>query len=236
MTFCHVLQQRLTAADDAAQWCRGPYLPDPLILDADDYRSGQAPLLFNVIDTSNLIDHFGSINLLVAPAPLLDRSLASNLVTESLVRRHDADQPPMDGNATALSTLLVLFPVQYWTSTSLVSSVSEAMLHALQTNSAKDTATLLHSRLTWKTYIPAGSDKASALHYDEADLAQLLYQTYLTMFEAEDPVVLTAKRSAQHLAHRIIRAQALRRSFGSSRAGSKQTRAKSCNNHPSPPR
>ncbi|KAL1636715.1 hypothetical protein SLS58_009632 [Diplodia intermedia] len=200
LTFCHVLRQKLTAADDAAQWYRGPYMPDPLILDADDYRSGQAPTVFNVIDTSNLIDHFGSLNLLVATAPLLDGSQAAALVTESLVRRHEADQPPMDallcGNASALSTLLGLFPVQYWTNTSLVSSTHESLLQSFQDGNA----TQLHSRLTWKNRIPAGSAQPSCLHYDETDLAQLLYQTYLAMFEGEDPSVLMAKRSARHVA------------------------------------
>ncbi|KAL1621054.1 hypothetical protein SLS56_009359 [Neofusicoccum ribis] len=70
LTLCHVLQQKLTAGDESwTQWSRGPYMPDPLILDGDDYRSGQAPLAFNVIDTSNLVDHFGSINLLLACLP-----------------------------------------------------------------------------------------------------------------------------------------------------------------------
>ncbi|GME65050.1 hypothetical protein GTA08_BOTSDO02728 [Neofusicoccum parvum] len=70
LTLCHVLQQKLTAGDESwAQWSRGPYMPDPLILDGDDYRSGQALLAFNVIDTSNLVDHFGSINLLLACLP-----------------------------------------------------------------------------------------------------------------------------------------------------------------------
>lgn len=203
LTLCHALQQNLTAADDAAHWYRAPYQPDPLILDSHDYTSGQAPLTFNVIDTSNLIDHFGSINLLVAAAPLLDNGLAANLVTEFLLRRYDSNQPPMDGllcgNFNALSIVLGLFPVQHWTNTSSTSPLYGSILTVCSSDFGKDTATQLHSRLTWKNHIPADTLGNVILHCSEEDLARLLYQTYLTMFEGEDPNVLTAKRNARHV-------------------------------------
>lgn len=203
LTLCHALQQNLTAADDAAHWYRAPYRPDPLILDSHDCTSAQAPLTFNVVDTSNLIDHFGSINLLVAAAPLLDNGLAANLVTESLLRRYDSNQPPMDcllcGNFNALSIVLGLFPVQHGTNTSSTSPLYESILTVFSSDFGKDTATQLHSRLTWKNHIPADTLGNVILHCSEEDLARLLYQTYLTMFEGEDSNVLTAKRNARHV-------------------------------------
>ena len=47
---------------------------------------GDAPLSFNVIDTSNLLDHVGSVNLLVAAIPLLEHNLSATLYTEALVK------------------------------------------------------------------------------------------------------------------------------------------------------
>jgi hypothetical protein len=69
-----------------------------LILDGEDYgTAGKAPLLFNVIDTSNLTDYVGAINLLVATAPLLQRSPSATLYTESLVKQAKDHKAFIDG-------------------------------------------------------------------------------------------------------------------------------------------
>jgi hypothetical protein len=62
----------ITRDDISAHWYRGPYQLELLVLDSEDYASsGKAPLSFNVIDTSNLVDHVGAINVLVATSSLL---------------------------------------------------------------------------------------------------------------------------------------------------------------------
>ena len=56
----------------------------------EDYASnGNAPIQFNVIDTSNLLDHVGAINLLVAASPLLESSTCATLYTEALVKKQE---------------------------------------------------------------------------------------------------------------------------------------------------
>lgn len=59
--------------------------------DADYGTIGVAPVSFSVIDTSNLIDHVGAMNLLVATSPLLCRDHYSSLFTEILVRKGDSN-------------------------------------------------------------------------------------------------------------------------------------------------
>ncbi|KAF2178755.1 hypothetical protein K469DRAFT_695276 [Zopfia rhizophila CBS 207.26] len=74
ISFCHVLQHQCEHKES--------------LLDSADYNaSGHAPTSFDVIDTSNLMDHLGSLNLLTAASPLLCSKPFSTLRTEMLVPR-----------------------------------------------------------------------------------------------------------------------------------------------------
>jgi len=42
-----------------ANWYRDGHHAESLVLDGEDYDNGTAPLCFNCIDTSNLVDHVG---------------------------------------------------------------------------------------------------------------------------------------------------------------------------------
>ncbi|KAG9312022.1 hypothetical protein JVU11DRAFT_7297 [Chiua virens] len=52
--------------------------------------SDPAPTTFNVIDTSNLSDHVGLLNLLMVTAPILFKSPSATLYTESLLSNGDS--------------------------------------------------------------------------------------------------------------------------------------------------
>jgi hypothetical protein len=89
LALCHTLQciskDRTTST---AHWYSAPYSVDPLVLDGDDLQSKRAPpLAFNVIDTSNLVDHIGAVKIMVAASPLLANTASSIIYTESLVKR-----------------------------------------------------------------------------------------------------------------------------------------------------
>jgi hypothetical protein len=65
LAFCHTLQYaKIGKGDVDANWYRRQYKLETLILDGEDYRQGTAPLSFDVIDTSNLVDHIGVTNVL----------------------------------------------------------------------------------------------------------------------------------------------------------------------------
>jgi hypothetical protein len=58
----------------------------PLVLDGGDYGPGDgAPTSFNVIKTSNVMDHVGLLNVLVAVLPLLSPTLSATLFTQALL-------------------------------------------------------------------------------------------------------------------------------------------------------
>ncbi|KAE9405186.1 hypothetical protein BT96DRAFT_955383 [Gymnopus androsaceus JB14] len=108
-----------------------------LELDGGDYISSSAcpaPVKFEVIDTSNLTDHLGLLNILIVTQPILSRNLCSSLYTETLLQ---TGSDPMQGflelMCSDLSTMAVLFDlvpsafVSHFTSNS---NVHELMLHA----------------------------------------------------------------------------------------------------------
>jgi hypothetical protein len=90
LPFCHTLQHRRAtgSATTAFHYRSRHETMEPLVLVEDDYNSnGAAPVCFNVIDTSNLLDHMCGLNLLVATSPLLDGDISSCLYTETVVQR-----------------------------------------------------------------------------------------------------------------------------------------------------
>ncbi|MCJ1433442.1 hypothetical protein MMC27_002803 [Xylographa pallens] len=193
LAFCHTLQHmNLRGNGSKSNWYRDPYHLEPLILDSDDYVSEEsAPTLFILIDTSNLLDHLGAINLLVATAPLLDHTIVATLYTEALVKKQDDLKALVDsilcGHFRSLAIIFGLMPIEYWTNSTATSSVEEDMFDSV-TNvmDAKESETgQMHSRLTWNRRV-ADSSTLKTMRFDEAELAYILYQVYLEMFENED--------------------------------------------------
>ena len=137
LAFCHSLQHMNSKGNGSkSSWYRDPYHLEPLILDGDDYVSEQsAPTLFNLIDTSNLLDHLGAINLLVATAPLLDHTIAATLYTEALVKKQEDLKALVDsilcGHFRSLAIIFGLMPIEYWTSSTATSSVEEHLFDSV---------------------------------------------------------------------------------------------------------
>ena len=88
----------------------------------DEYISGRAPAIFNVIETSNLDDHIGLLNILIATIPLLSIATAQSnvLYTESLVARgQDAMKDfakHLYADITTIGLLIDLCPIDYLSS------------------------------------------------------------------------------------------------------------------------
>lgn len=162
-----------------------------LILDGGDYvedATSKAPSKFNIIDTSNLTDHLGLLNLLLVAAPLLSRAPSSVLYTETLV---SSGADPITGfveracaDIPAISLLLGLAPSTYVSNFNSHSNVHEIL--AANTNQ-------FHERMAWKV-VSLGDPIAAAhdsdvnrpLIYDPEQLAKFLFGVYLKMFSAED--------------------------------------------------
>lgn len=160
-------------------------------LERGDYTgtsSFRAPLQFNVIDTSNLTDHVGLLNILPVCKPLMQRSPSSVLHTNSLHHLNESGSDFLKGlcgDVSILSIILDLIPISYASNFTTNSNMHE-FASGMQT----------HERLSWR--IGAISDSQivqiapvnrQRLNFDEKQLATFFYGVYLKMFSDENPLL-----------------------------------------------
>ncbi|KAI0165685.1 hypothetical protein GGR57DRAFT_448366 [Xylariaceae sp. FL1272] len=193
VAFAHTLQHKRVSSVNTAHWYRDRYGVSPLVLDGTDYSSGAgAPVEFDVIDTSNLCDHLGSLTLLTASAPLLRDHASAVLYTEVLAKNHKSYRQVLDellcGHVPTLSTLLGLFPTEYWSNTSPISIGDERMFDTLtQAVSKEETGGQMFLRTSWKRAIcmslaATPSSQRIPISFDPKQLARILYGVYAHMF------------------------------------------------------
>ncbi|KAL1798263.1 hypothetical protein ACET3X_002300 [Alternaria dauci] len=177
VALCHVLQhQRAYGESHTAHWYRSTWTYTPLVLDATDYeQGGPTPLIFDVVDTSSLLNHVGCLNILAATASLIRQSTSSVLQMEMLLPSEidiaASAKALLCGHLPTVALLLGLRPVQYWAN-------ATTSFPGLAEN---DTFCAAASRpiVLWKTF------DTSSIHYDAAELARLVLSVYLSMFEHE---------------------------------------------------
>lgn len=213
VSFAHTLQHKRITKASTANWYRNQYHLEPLVLDGPDYASGVAPLEFDVIDTSNLCDHIGSLILLVAASPLLRNHISSVLYTEIIVKHHKTYREALDnmlcGHVPTLSTLFGLFPVEYWTNTSSLSFGDEMLPGALLDETTKNPIVgaqgrQMFLRTCWKrpVFIDVSSGPGTELpriRFNANQLAHVLYQVYVNMFINEDYVLKLSNISLESI-------------------------------------
>ncbi len=213
LAFAHTLQHRRTTGADQAGWHRDQNQLQPLVLDGPDYASNTAPLTFDIIDTSNVGDHLGALCLLTATSPLLRNQTTSALYTETIAKHHGTHQEIIDnmlcGHVPTLSTLVGLFPVEYWTNTSSLSYGDENVITLIMKINEKETGQRakilqMYLRTCWKR--PMGIERTSnqsrglsMIQFDPKQLARLLYKVYKYMFRNEDPTSRSASTSIQDI-------------------------------------
>ncbi|KAI6115235.1 hypothetical protein EDD16DRAFT_1794548 [Pisolithus croceorrhizus] len=148
-----------------------------------------APTSFNVIETSNLIDHLGLQNLLTVTIPLLFDSSSSTLYTEALLPAGDSPAEGildhMCGDLSTMSLLLGVVPSAYVSRFTTRSNTAETMMQGI----ADPFPNQYHERLAWKHTSPGHS--SNSLHkaefsFSETQLAGKLFDIYLNMFSDED--------------------------------------------------
>ncbi|KAI2779934.1 hypothetical protein F4815DRAFT_163899 [Daldinia loculata] len=207
LSFSHALQTISTSRGGPTCLFRRQLDIIPIEFDSKAYATpGSAPTKFDVIDTSNLADHIGTLNLLVAAAPLLKTSASSTLWIEKLVKTEKTRRQQFDallpGHAPTISILLGLSPVDFWTNATSVSCVDEILLNTLSTSTRAQQA---HSRLAWKlstSFSQLPSD-LEALYVEPHALASAVFQVYIQMFESEDPTPLL-KVNHEELARKLL--------------------------------
>ncbi|KAF8451425.1 hypothetical protein BGX38DRAFT_1329678 [Terfezia claveryi] len=149
----------------------------PLVLDGCDYQDGAAnpaPLKFNIIDTSNLTDHSGLLNILLVTNALLVRSASTVLYTESFCRDDEDRIKSMEGQIGGdLGMMFLLFdlaPLSYLSYTTKPWSE-------------------YNQRLAWRfpSSESAKVNRSTMLSTQHpAQLAACLFQAFLTLFQNEN--------------------------------------------------
>ncbi|WYZ34067.1 hypothetical protein EsH8_I_000343 [Colletotrichum jinshuiense] len=198
LALCHTLQHYVVTKETSAGWYRRQFDGRALSLDSDAYASkSAAPVSFDAIDTSNLADHFGTLNILMSALPLLTAQPWSALFTETLLKREDASKLAFDkllyGHGPTVSLLLGASAVEYWTNSTAVSSVDEILVglstKTIQSNS--DAQSQVHSRIAWKqSKLFSGVSSKGPLKVDSEALASVFFKLYLEMFAHENPMKL----------------------------------------------
>lgn len=201
LALCHTLQHaHVYKGSRSAGWYRGFRTWEPLVLDTDDYSSDSTktatPLLFDVIDTSNLTDHLGCLNLLTGASPLLKLKPTSTLSTEILVKRKtnidEYKKELLHGDIPTVALLLSISPVEIWTGTTAVSGFDERLVMEIAGSSqAGQSRFVLH----WKSTASHGTHKnqscsnhRSPLTFEPKELAKLLFQMFQGIFHCENPI------------------------------------------------
>ncbi|KAH8799252.1 hypothetical protein DL96DRAFT_1824384 [Flagelloscypha sp. PMI_526] len=164
-----------------------------ILFEEEEYR--HAPKSFDVVDTSNLDDHVGLLNILVAAIPLLRSSGRATLYLESLL--HIQDDAVNDFTARLLadlslmSTLFGMCPVDFATGYSSRSNVHELLLFdAMQRSvSAGKIRSQFHQVTTWKRV----DDGVLPCQYQPHQLGTFLYDLYHSLFEIDDSTTFHAK-------------------------------------------
>ncbi|KAH9860998.1 hypothetical protein IAQ61_010734 [Plenodomus lingam] len=186
LAFCHVLQyQQQHGESKSAHWYRTTWTYDPLILDGPDYdKKGDAPTAFHVIDTSNLIDHLGCLNLLTGTAALLVRKPWCTIRTEMLNPREgnlpDTIGSALCGDLPTVALLLGLNPVQYWSNATATWQFPRLGPSELSEGLAEDfQAAMSRPIILWKPV------DITLVRYEPDVLAKFLLTIYLEMFQDE---------------------------------------------------
>ncbi|GJE85054.1 zinc finger MYND domain-containing protein [Phanerochaete sordida] len=212
LALCQALQLQ-AAQSDASVFPRvSAWKALLLSLDGEDYSSRSAPLTFDVIDTSNLCDHVGTVNVLVATSPLLKRSPSAALYTESLLS--SGEDPIMSfatslcSDVTAVSLLFDLTPASCLAGCGTRSGVHELASYYMGKGGRQ-----YHERLTWKRPSQFAARPCRPVAFDPADVASLLFRVYLRMFAHEAVPDTRSHTAATSQVRALSRVHYTRRSF-----------------------
>ena len=198
LALSHDLQLAITLNQSSSQLARTyvkPWSGRPLLLDG--HVKFTTP--FDIIDTSNLGDHVGLINILSATVPLLRRSASAVLYTESLLMSSEnilaSLSTALGSDVVTFSLLIGLAPSGLLTGVTLDAVSNEtATFNFLQGDTGPQKQ--YRMRISWKypqfsdsnVLGVLGSSTGSDLQarFEAKELAVYLFDIYKTMFAHED--------------------------------------------------
>ena len=205
LALSHDLQLAITLTQRSSQLARTyvkPWSGRPLLLD------GHVRLTtpFDIIDTSNLGDHVGLINILSATVPLLRRSASSVLYTESLLMASEnisaSLSTALGSDVVTFSLLIGLAPSGLLTGVTLDAVSNETALFSVIQGDIRGLKQY-RMRVSWKypQFSDAnvvgvlGSSPGSDIQarFEAKELAYYFFDIYKKMFAHEDISKATPK-------------------------------------------
>lgn len=191
VTFCHELAARNGRAPSSAGITRvyaRQWSSKPLLLDGDG--GATLPLFFDVIDTSNLVDWVGLLNLLPPMVNLLSARSTSVIWTEKL--RLMAYEPEKDMFESMLmdvclgSLLLGVAPLGHLLGYAMDNTMGEDCIHC-------DNINRYRMHILWKPVVDHATSSPITsnpndfrVHFEAEELAEILFGVFMKMFEIED--------------------------------------------------
>ncbi|PIL27080.1 hypothetical protein GSI_10219 [Ganoderma sinense ZZ0214-1] len=172
-----------------------PWTAFPMELNREEYADRGAPTRFDAIDTSDISDYLGLLNLLLATAPLLTRASSSVLYTQSS-ELYSSD-PATEFEASLFASLSVvgilmdLVPIDVLSGFASTCNMHELLMAAVRSMDLNQD--LLQQRFTWKR--PSSGDLLAypdggprvPVSFDTHQFAKLLHNIYLDTFRSGDP-------------------------------------------------
>ena len=206
LAFCTALRGRLDSGSPAAYTFTRPWSTHPLILDGGDYDGAQsgAPLQFNVVETSNVTDSVGLLNLLVVVTPLISPSPSSVVFTETVAPLEtDAAKwfaSSFCGDIPTVSFIFDLLPTTYLSRMTTRSDRGGVLV----SRKLEEPVGHYYERVVWKR--PSAADSAiintkhgrPLLSFNINQLAQFLLNVYLEMFALDNPKIAFSGSSPLH--------------------------------------
>ena len=190
-----------------------PWNTAPLTLDGGDYgRIDGAPASFNVIETSNIMDHIGLLNVLIAALPLLSPNPSATLFTEALLYTGEDATKSLTvqfcADVSTISLLLDLAPINYLSNFNTRSNIDEILTVKFSSGFKQ-----YHERITWKRPTTGDSVITSRPHhpvripisFEPHNLGKLLFDIYLQMFASDDTMshISNPLRAVREIVHYI---------------------------------
>ena len=192
LAFCQALHSICISPQPHTPTFVAPWKRSVVRLDKTAYglhALSPAPTSFNVIETSNLLDHLGLYNLLILTVPLLRSSPSSTLYTEALLTLGKSATngilTHMCGDPSTISLFLGVIPSGYVSRFTTRSNMADVLLHDILDGAKAQ----YHERLAWKPVDPECTVEHSwkkSIQFAPEQLTKTLFEIYLQMFSDEN--------------------------------------------------
>ncbi|KAL1946437.1 hypothetical protein VTO73DRAFT_15564 [Trametes versicolor] len=173
-----------------------PWTSTVIDLYAKEYYDRHAPTLFDVVDTSNLSDHVGLLNILLATIPLLSNSepWCGVLYTEFLLAHRSDPTTQITSllltDISVATTLLGMCPVDALSGFTTTCQSNEVLLDTVNPGRSDQH----HQIVTWRrphtsdphAQVLSGTDPPPSMQFNSEQLASLLCNAYYRLFGDED--------------------------------------------------